>query len=137
MVVVVITAVVGVVVNAGEVVGAGILADVTDVTARNDRAQALQVPILWGIEASREWAPVLPRRARVGERFADTTGPTLKASKRTHPFQNACRARVRDFASHCLLPLHSHLTPRTLPHSQRYHFLRHQTARDSAAAMSN
>jgi hypothetical protein len=38
---VVVTAVVGDVVKAGEVVGAGISADVTDVSARNDRARAL------------------------------------------------------------------------------------------------
>jgi hypothetical protein len=73
----------------------------------------------------------------VGERFADTADPTLKASSRTHPFKTAVRARVRDFASHYLLPLCSHLAPRALLHPQRRHLLRHQTARDSAAAMSN
>jgi hypothetical protein len=41
VVVVVVTDIVGDVVNAGEVVGAGISADVTDVTVRCDRARAL------------------------------------------------------------------------------------------------
>jgi hypothetical protein len=52
-----------------------------------------------GIEASCEWVPVSPRRARAGECFADTAGPTFKASGRTHPLLTASRARVRDFAS--------------------------------------
>jgi hypothetical protein len=45
---VVVTAVAGDMVNAGKVVGAGISADVTDVTVRNDRARVLQVPVLCG-----------------------------------------------------------------------------------------
>jgi hypothetical protein len=48
VVVVVATAIVGDVVNAGEVVGAGISDDVTDVTVRNDRARALQAPVIFG-----------------------------------------------------------------------------------------
>jgi hypothetical protein len=47
VVVVVVTAVVGDMVNAGEVVGAGISADVTNMTVRNDFALALQVPVLY------------------------------------------------------------------------------------------
>jgi hypothetical protein len=46
MVVVVVTVIVGDVVNAGEVVGVGISAYVTDGTVRRDRARALQVPVL-------------------------------------------------------------------------------------------
>jgi hypothetical protein len=48
VVVVVVTTVLGDVVNVGEVVGTGISADVTDVTVRNDHARALQVPVLCG-----------------------------------------------------------------------------------------
>jgi hypothetical protein len=46
MVVVVVTVVVGDVVNACEAVDSGISADVTDVTVRNYRVWALQVPVL-------------------------------------------------------------------------------------------
>jgi hypothetical protein len=51
VVVMVVTAIMGIVVdvvNAGEVVGTGISADVADVTARNDYARALQAPVLCG-----------------------------------------------------------------------------------------
>jgi hypothetical protein len=37
-------------------------------------------------------------RTRVGERFADTTGLTFKASGRTNPFLTTRRARVWNFA---------------------------------------
>jgi hypothetical protein len=46
VVVVVVKPVVGDMVNAGEVVDAGISADVMDVTVRNDRAWALREPVL-------------------------------------------------------------------------------------------
>jgi hypothetical protein len=94
---VVVTAVVGDMVNAGEVVDAGISADVTDVTVRNDRAWENVGSCSAGIEASREWALVSSGRTRVGERFADTAGPAFKVSGRTHPFLTARWARVRDF----------------------------------------
>jgi hypothetical protein len=48
MIVVIVTVVVGDVVNAGEAVDAGISADVMDVTIRNDRVRALWVPVLCG-----------------------------------------------------------------------------------------
>jgi hypothetical protein len=125
--VVVVMVVVGDVVNAGEVVDTGISADVTDVTVRNDRARALRVPIPRGDRGvARVSACFAGKRVRVGERFADTAGPTFKAGCRTHPFIIMCRARVRDFGSHCLLPLSLRFAPCALPHSQRCHLLRHQ-----------
>jgi hypothetical protein len=57
VVVVVVTVVMGDVVNAGEVVGAGISADVTDVAIRNDHAWCCRSPYSAGINASREWVP--------------------------------------------------------------------------------
>jgi hypothetical protein len=121
-------AVVGDMVNVGEVVGVGISADVTDVIARNDRARVLQVPILCGDRGIVRVGAYFAGRARVGKRFTDTEGPALKASRRTHPFKTVHRARVWDFASHCLLTLHSHLAPRALPHPQRCHLLSLQPA---------
>jgi hypothetical protein len=43
--------------------------------------------------------------ARVGESPADTAGPTSKARGRACPFKTVRRARVQDFALHCLLPV--------------------------------
>jgi hypothetical protein len=79
-------AVVGDMVNAGEVVGVGISADVTDMIARNDRARVLQVPILCGDRGIVRVGSFAGACAHVGDRFADTAGPTLKVSGRTHPF---------------------------------------------------
>jgi hypothetical protein len=67
VVVVVVTTVMGVVgdvVNEGEVVGAGISDDVTDVTARNDCARVLQVPVLYGDRGVARVGACFPRRAR-------------------------------------------------------------------------
>jgi hypothetical protein len=119
VVVVVVTVVVGVmddVTNADEVVDVGISADVTEVTARNDCAWALQVPVNCRDRGVARVGSCLAGGTRVGACFTDTAGPALKASGRTQPFKTTHRARVRDFASHCLPPLHSHLAPRALPH---------------------
>jgi hypothetical protein len=55
-------------------------------------------------------------RARVGERSADTAGPTSKARGRACPFKTTCRARVQDFA----LPLSSSSRAR-IPLSVLFH----------------
>jgi hypothetical protein len=57
--------VVAVVVNAGVVVGAGISVNVTDVTIPSRPRAGVAGPYSAGIEASCEWAPVSPERARV------------------------------------------------------------------------
>jgi hypothetical protein len=101
-----------VVVNVGAVMGAGISADVTDMTIPSCPHADSAGPYSAGTEASREWAVVSSRHARVGESLADTVGPTLNVRGRVCPFKTACRVLVWDFAfpsssSTCTCPLRS------------------------------
>jgi hypothetical protein len=78
VVVVVVTAIVSDVVNAGEVVSVVISTDVMDVTVRNDRVRVLQVPVLCEDRGVvRVGACFAGTCTRVGECFADTKGSTL------------------------------------------------------------
>jgi hypothetical protein len=77
VVVVVVTAVVGDVVNAGEVVDAGISADVIDVTVQNDHAWVLRVLVLCEDRGvARVGTCFAGARVCVGERFTDG-GPDI------------------------------------------------------------
>jgi hypothetical protein len=67
-----------VVVDVGAVMGAGISADMTDVTAPSRLRVDSASPHSAGTEASRKWEVVSPERARMGEGLADTAGPAPK-----------------------------------------------------------
>jgi hypothetical protein len=76
--------------DVGAVMGAGISADVTDVTALSRPCVDSANPHPVGTEASREWVVVSPGRARMGESLADTAGPAPKVGSQACPFKTAC-----------------------------------------------
>jgi hypothetical protein len=90
-------------------------------------------PYSAGIEASREWALVLPGHARA---WANVSLYPRRAAA-LFPFYPCVGHGFGTLLSHHLLLLHLRLAPLALPHSQRCHLLRHQTVPGSAAAMSN